>query len=227
MLAEAGVIWQVVVPVKATPNAKSRLAAEPNRAALAEAFALDTVAALVSAPTIERVFVVTTSSRLSARLAALGAIIVIETQADGQAELQHNAVDDTTRHARLNAAIELGIQAARHTRPQANIMVMLGDLPALRPTDLAAACELAAGQRRSMVPDADGTGTTSLFARAGLSLRPRFGVGSRAKHETDGHVVLGLPHNSSLRRDVDTSVDLAAARALGVGPHTSALLSDG
>ncbi|MDJ0339701.1 2-phospho-L-lactate guanylyltransferase [Cryobacterium sp. PH31-O1] len=216
--------WVVVVPVKGSPGAKSRLGPGPGpgpgsgpesgagRAALAEAFALDTVAAIVAASAVERVFVVTASARLGKLLAELGAVIVLE-----QPGVQ-------TGHARLNAAIEQGIAAARHAYPQANLAVMTGDLPALRPTDLETGFVLAAGHPRSMVADAEGVGTTTLFARGGVAFTPRFGFGSRAAHEADGHAVLDLPSTSSLRLDVDTEADLAVARALGLGPCTSALL---
>ena len=204
--------WVVVVPVKGSAEAKSRLGAAPGRAAFADAFALDTVAALVAASTVARVFVVTASVRVGALLAELGAVIVPEVPGR------------ETGHARLNAAIGQGIAAARLAHPQANLAVLTGDLPALRPADLETAFAFAARQPLSMVPDADGVGTTTLFARAGAEVTPRFGLGSRAAHEGDGHVVLDLPPTSSLRRDVDTVADLDAARALGLGSHTSALL---
>ena len=203
----------VVVPVKGSPEAKSRLGAGPERAALADAFALDTVTALVAASAVERVFVVTASARLGTLLAGLGAVIVPETAG---AEMGHT---------RLNAAIMQGIAAARLHQPDANLAVLTGDLPALRPADLDAALALAAQHTRSVVPDAEGVGTTSLFARAGMLFTPHFGVGSRAAHQAAGHVVLDLPPTSTLRRDVDTVNDLDVARALGLGPHTSALLA--
>ncbi|TFB75369.1 2-phospho-L-lactate guanylyltransferase [Cryobacterium glaciale] len=204
--------WAVVVPVKDSSHAKSRLGDRPERAALAEAFAIDTVAALAAASAVERVFVVTGSGRLGIRLAARGAVIVPE------------AVAKTTGHDRLNAAIEQGIAAARRACPHANLAVMTGDLPALRSADIDSVFGLAAAYPRSMVPDAEGIGTTTLFARAGVMFIPRFGLDSRAVHETAGHVVLDLPSNSSIRRDVDTAADLDMAGALGLGPNTSVLL---
>jgi len=204
--------WVVVVPVKGSRGAKSRLGDRPERPALAEAFALDTVAALVAASAVERVFVVSGSAHLGTLLAGLGAVIVREQLAS------------ETGHARLNAAIVQGVAAARFANPRANLAVMTGDLPALHPADLENVFVLAAGHARSMVADAEGVGTTALFARAGVDFTPHFGVGSRAAHEADGHVLLDLPRTSPLRRDVDTAADLDAARELGLGPHTSALL---
>jgi len=207
--------WVVVVPVKGSPDAKSRLGAMPERAALADAFALDTVAALVAAPAVERVFVVTGSPRLGALLAGIGAVIVVETPA---------ASEPATGETRLNAAIVQGITAARETYPDSHLAVMAGDLPALRAADVETAFAYAAEYPRSVVPDAEGSGTTALFARVGVELTPRFGLGSRAAHERAGHRVLAVSTSSSMRRDVDTPADLALAGALGFGPHTSALL---
>lgn len=209
--------WAVVVPVKGGPHAKSRLGSLSARVALAEAFALDTVAALVAASAVERVFVVTDSVSFGYKLTALGAIRVPEEPASPV---------ETTGHARLNAAIALGVAAARGACPHAHLAVMTGDLPALRPSDIEAAFGLAAQHSRSLVADVHGAGTTTLFAQSGVSVVPRFGRDSCAAHTADGHVVLAVAAESSLRRDVDTVADLEAARALGVGPRTQAVLMD-
>ena len=198
-----------VVPVKGNPGAKTRLDALPGRAALADAFALDTVAALVAASAVKRVVVVTPDAELGARLTALGAVIVPEIPAAGDP---------------LNAAIVQGADAARRLLPAAHLAIVTGDLPALSAADVDTALRLAAEHERSMMPDADGTGTTMLLARAGVSFTPRFGLGSRAAHEAAGHVPLEVAATASIRRDVDTPKDLEVARALGLGPHTAALL---
>ena len=204
------------MPVKGGPGAKSRLGGLPERAALADAFALDTVTALVAASAVTRVFVVTGSAHLGSALTGIGAVIVMEQQVE---------LAEMTEHSRLNAAIELGIEAARRACPDANIAVMTGDLPALCLADIETAFSLAGQYERSLAPDVEGVGTTTLFARAGVKVMPRFGRGSRAAHEADGHVSLRLSPTSSIRRDVDTIGDLDAARALGLGPYTSALLA--
>lgn len=199
----------VVVPVKGNPGAKSRLGALPDRAALADAFALDTVAALVAASAVDLVVVVTADADLGARLAALGAVIVPEPPVAGDP---------------LNAAIVQGADAARRLAPTAHLAIVTGDLPALRSEDVDAALRLAAEHERSMMPDTDGTGTTMLLARVGASLTPQFGLGSRVAHAAAGHVPLEVAATASIRRDVDTPEDLEVARALGLGPHTCALL---
>lgn len=203
--------WVAVVPVKGTPEAKSRLGAVPERGALAEAFALDTVAVLIESPRVTEVFVVTGDVPLAGRLAELGAVIVPE---------QRREPADP-----LNAAIRQGIEAARAARPGCGIAVLTGDLPALTAADVQSALRLADAHPLSMVADEEGTGTTALLARAGVPFSPRFGPGSRAAHEAAGHVPLGLPATSSIRRDVDTVDNLAEALHHGVGVHTSALVA--
>ena len=59
---------------------------------------------------------------------------------------------------------------------------LLGDLPALRPADLAAALEAAASVDRGVVADAEGTGSTLVTARAGVAWASAFGDGSFARH---------------------------------------------
>lgn len=201
--------WAAVVPVKGNPGAKSRFGTHPERAQLAEAFAMDTVAALLAAPAVARVFVVTADAQLATKLAALGATIVSELPSPPDP---------------LNAAIRQGMDAARQACPDANIAVVTGDLPALTVADVEAAIALAAAHERSMVPDAEGMGTTMLLALAGASFTPQFGPGSRAAHEAAGHMPLELPAIASIRRDVDTPDNLAEARRLGVGRYTAVLI---
>lgn len=203
--------WVAVVPVKGAPGAKSRLEHD-DRARLADAFALDTVAALLAASVITDVFVVTADTDIGAHLASLGAHVVPETAP------RHG--DDP-----LNAAIVMGVDAARTARPGSNVAVFTGDLPSLTVADIEQALSLGAAHRLSMVPDEEGVGTTALLALAGMPFTPRFGAGSRAAHEAAGHHPLNLPPTSSIRRDVDTAANLAEALHLGVGAQTSALIA--
>ena len=79
-------------------------------------------------------------------------------------------------------------------------------------------------QDKAFVADAEGTGTTLVAVRDPASFVSHFGAGSRAAHVAAGIVEITL-EVSSLRRDVDTADDLAAARLLGVGPRTDAVLA--
>ncbi len=76
----------------------------------------------------------------------------------------------------------------------------------------------------AVVPDAAGVGST-LYAAPDLpSFSPAFGPDSRAAHADLGVREVGLDA-ASVRRDVDTPEDLAAAEALGFGPATAAVLA--
>ena len=191
--------WVVVVPVKAAAEGKSRLAGfldQVDRAALARAMALDTIEAAAATPGVERVLVVTSDAEIRSAVP-----FVVDDPGGG-----------------LNAAIRAGVALA--SLPAA---VLLGDLPALRPDDLGAALALAQMHPLGFVADADGTGTTLLTGL--VAFTPRFGAGSAALHEADGHVRLDVPVGSTLRRDVDVPSDLAAVARLGAGPRTTAALT--
>ncbi|WP_241984870.1 2-phospho-L-lactate guanylyltransferase [Cryobacterium adonitolivorans] len=215
------------MPVKGSVGAKSRLVALPEtfpaRGELAEAFALDTVAALLAAAMVERVLVVTADPAAAAPLAALGAQIVAELPQTSPSD-SPNGPDATPRDP-LNAAINEGIRVAQTHYPLCSVAVLTGDLPALTVEDVEATLAAAAAHDKAMVADEECTGTTTLLARAGTVFTPQFGPGSRAAHEAAGHVPLDLPATASIRRDVDTVDDLAEALRRGVGAHTSALIA--
>lgn len=207
-MSGAGAGWAVVVPVKALPEAKSRLSAETPQARrdLALAFALDTVAAARECDRVAAVIVVTDDADVRVAASALGAEVV----------------DDGTDS--LNAALEHGAEHVLAAYPALAVAALAGDLPALRPPELARALDAAAAVPRGFVSDAAGTGTTLLTALPGVELDPRFGERSRAAHAVSGAVALDPGLVPGLRRDVDTTVDLWDAARLGLGPATSALL---
>ncbi|GAA3662391.1 2-phospho-L-lactate guanylyltransferase [Microbacterium marinilacus] len=197
--------WAVVVPVKGA-SGKSRLelpaAAGRRRGELARAIALDTLDAVFRATHVSTVIVVTSDADIVAALQ--GRALIVPDPGSG-----------------LNPAVSAGLAAAPSSLPRA---ALLGDLPALSPRDLDSALQLAAEVPLGVVPDAEGTGTTLVTARAGQRLQPAFGAASRARHEEAGLAVLDVPPASTLRRDVDTVDQLRAAAAMGLGRRTSALL---
>ena len=235
--------WVCVVPVKGSAGAKSRLGQLPEsfpaRGDLAEAFALDTVAALLASPSVEQVLVVTADPVAAAPLAALGARIVPEPPYTFPAAISGApgapaapavpaASDASSAGAGrdpLNAAITEGIRVAHELWPLSHVGVLTGDLPALTVADVERTLGAAAGHDRAMVADEEGIGTTTLLVRAGLAVTPLFGPGSRAAHEAAGHHPLDLPASATIRRDVDTVADLAEVLRRGVGVHTSALIA--
>jgi 2-phospho-L-lactate guanylyltransferase len=208
------VTWTVVVPVKRLAEAKSRLETTPleARPELALAFGLDTIAAARAAVSVGTVVVATSEPR---------AIEALEL-ADDPALARVQIVPDPG--GGLVAALRAGLAAVRATRSaDGAVGVLLGDLPALRPTELDAALGAAAAHALAMVADADGTGTTLLTGLRVRDVVPRFGPGSAAAHARAGHVALAAA--PGLRRDVDTAEDLAEVVRLGVGGATTRALA--
>ncbi|HEX5858637.1 MAG TPA: 2-phospho-L-lactate guanylyltransferase [Microbacterium sp.] len=199
---------------------KSRLAIDAvERVTLARAIALDTIAAAASCPTVERVIVVTDDVGLVLQAGDIpGLRFVAETPSPEEALTRPPAV----LAGGLNGAIAAGAVVAGEGMPRA---ALLGDLPALRPDDLAAALAAGGGVEHGVVADAEGTGSTLVTARAGVPWASAFGEGSFAAHVALGFSPLAVPEGSSLRRDVDTADQLAEAAALGLGRRTAALLA--
>ncbi|QGK71090.1 2-phospho-L-lactate guanylyltransferase [Allosaccharopolyspora coralli] len=197
---------QLLVPIKPLSLAKSRLTGLSLRggahADLVLACARDTVAAARAADGVADVAVVTTDPAVAAAFEADGVPVVPELSRQG-----------------LNAAL---LDAETGLRDRAERLGALqADLPALRPSELAGALRRA-GDDRAFCADRHGTGTTLLLAAPGERLTPAFGAGSAGAHLDSGAKPLDGPWES-LRCDVDTAVDLAAAAALGLGPRTRAL----
>ncbi|MEV0049169.1 2-phospho-L-lactate guanylyltransferase [Saccharopolyspora shandongensis] len=200
----------LIVPIKPLHLAKSRLLGAAERGAahadLVTAVALDTVTAARRAAGVAGVVVVTSDPTLTETFAAEGVEVLPDTPAAG-----------------LNAALRHGDAQLRQHGIATRIGALQADLPALRPAELAAAIA-AAGDDRSFCPDRHGTGTTLLLAERGGPLAPLFGPGSADAHADSGAKTL-LGQWDSLRCDVDTEADLAAAAALGLGPHTARRVS--
>lgn len=196
----------IIVPVKPTAHAKSRLSplGDDVREALVTAFAADTVTSALASPLVDLVLVVTDDHRLAAELAALGAAVI----PDGAA-------------ADLNESL---IQAAAELvrrLPSVAVAALCADLPALLPADLTHALEVAAEHPTSFVADASGVGTTLVAALSVEDFAPHFGPGSSSVHRAKGLHQIGEVDVPTMRHDVDTPEDLAAALAMGVGSRTT------
>jgi 2-phospho-L-lactate guanylyltransferase len=203
--------WCLVVPVKRLSVAKSRLGPPygGRRRDLALAFALDTVAAALSSPSVRALVVVTDDPEAARRLAALGADVVPDEPDAG-----------------LNPALRHGAAVAAAAHPGCGVGALSSDLPALRTAELTRALAAAGPHPSSFVRDAEGSGTTLVAARSVPAFAPSFGRGSAGRHLEAGIVELDLRDLESVRRDVDTAADLDAARRLGLGPHTRRLLGE-
>lgn len=202
-----GTRWAVIIPIKPAARGKSRLDVPgADRVALARAIALDTIAAAAACEAVAQVYVVTEDGGLATlALGIPGLRFIPEGEAHG-----------------IDAAVAVGAAAAGERMPRA---ALLGDLPALRPADLAVALHAAAAVDRGVVADAEGTGTTLVTARSGVRWESSFGEGSLARHVALGCEPLAVPDASTLRRDVDTADQLAEASTLTLGRHTSGVLA--
>lgn len=196
--------FTAVVPVKPPARGKSRLAGLPDdvRRELAGAFALDTVTAALTAPTVRQVLAVTDDFRFAARLSAAGCAV-----------LPDGAAGD------LNATLAQAAAEAVRRWPEEIPVALCADLPALRPGELEAFLAAWDGARPAFVPDLAGEGTTAYVA-AVADFAPRFGERSRAEHLAAGAVELAGDW-PTLRQDVDDVDDLGRAQTLGLGRHTS------
>jgi len=197
--------WWVIVPVRSGPGAKTRLATLPaqTRAAIALAFAHDTITAVLACHEVAGVIVVSDDAT--------------------REKLQIPGVAFATDPGNgLNGALTAGVAIAPDG---AGVVALVSDLPALTPDELGRALLLARESPRSFVCDSEGIGTTLLASSDPAALDPHFGERSRAAHAASGAVEIdseGLPR---LRRDVDSEVALWDAQRLGVGAATAKALA--
>jgi 2-phospho-L-lactate guanylyltransferase len=195
--------WTVLVAMKALPGAKSRLLDGapdgPGHARLVTAIRHDTVTAAAAADGVARV-------------------VPVVDQA-GVSELE----SFVQRTPGLNAGLSEAAAWAMLRWPEDGVAALVGDLPALRPAELAAALVLAAESARAYVADTQGTGTTLLTARPGARLEPQFGPHSAERHLASGAARLDV--GPGLRTDVDTTADLRSAGRVGLGRATAAVVA--
>lgn len=199
-----------MVPVKPLSRGKSRLVGiDPaRRQGLAEAFVRDTVAAASATSSVVSVVVVTDDARLARSLVQDGCLVI----PDGVA-------------GDLNGSLVQAAAEARRHWPLARPVALCADLPALDAAglgDVLSAVLTRAPRRPAFVADAGGTGTTLYTAPYAL-FAPRFGGPSRAAH-LDADALEIVDAAPGVRQDVDEMADLAAALALGVGPHTGGVV---
>src|SRR5665647_1615478 len=201
--------WRVIVPVKGQLSAKTRLHPPSGvaRADLAHALALDTLTAVLSCVPPKHLIVVTSDELTATFVRDQGATVVAD-PGNG-----------------LNPAVAQGIEYVERTLGPGPTAVLLGDIPTLRPKDLAGALSECSLHPRALVPDASGTGTVLLSALSPRDLHPRFGANSAREHGRECvRLDLDLP---ALRTDVDDDHALRQAVGIGVGRHTAAVLRRG
>ncbi len=195
--------FALLVPVKTLTLAKSRLevAGHDEREPLMRAFALDAITAAARCAAVAQVYVVTDERGFEVEGA-----VRLDDEGDGD----------------LNRALHHASRRVRLLDPSLGVAAMCADLPSLVPDDLATALDAGLAPRW-FVADASGSGTTMLAAGPGMELDPHFGDHSAYRHEQSGATPVRV-EVPTLRQDVDTETDLAAARQLGVGVHTTGAL---
>jgi len=202
----------LIIAVKHLPAAKSRLApslSEPTRQRLVIAMLTDTISAAHEVTAVRRVTVVTPDTDVADAARRFGASVI----------------DDPTptKHPDpLNNALREAWRSVVDETP--DTVVLQGDLPALRSTELTAALVLAQHHQRSFVTDRHGSGTSALFA-FGCPLLPTFGTDSARRHRDSGAVEL-VGQWPGLRCDIDLPADLEAAAEIGVGPATAHVIDE-
>lgn len=184
-----------VIPLRATPDSKSRLAGvldAPARAALVDAMLVRVVAAARGARNVSRVCLMGT-----ARTALPDDVALLSEPGGG-----------------LNAAAASALAQTEASR----LIVIHADLPLVTPQDI----ELLAAAPEGTIaiaPDRHGTGTNAISlplpAAKGFSFA--FGTDSFARHKAEADRIglrLEEIHSQGLARDVDEPDDLIDAAAL-------------
>jgi 2-phospho-L-lactate guanylyltransferase len=202
-------MFTVIMPIKPWDGAKSRLHTNSSaRRALAMAFAMDALDAVLSCPEVGRVVVVTSGDEVAEYAQSAGAVVIDEPTTAGPDP--------------LGAAVREGVAWAAQEYPDEAVAVIPADLPSLTSSQLGSLLGAAIAYPLAFVPDANGDGTTILASQRPSLLRAGYGVGSAEHHRSFGAVELQAP--AGLRRDVDEFHELLAAQKIGVGPHTAAAI---
>jgi 2-phospho-L-lactate guanylyltransferase len=204
------VAWRVLVPLKQSLTAKSRLLgttrSDADHAELVHAMQLDTLDAVLALSTHP----------------LLAGVAVVAQQLRVRLPTEIERLPDAG--GGLNAALAAAAADLAGRYPRDGVVALVGDLPALRSAELLDALAQADQHRRSFVRDLAGTGTTLLAAASGTELNPLFGPDSASRHATSG--AAELLAGQSLRADVDSAEDLRRCLELGAGLLTSQVAAD-
>jgi 2-phospho-L-lactate guanylyltransferase len=195
-----------ILPVKRFAGAKRRLATgldDERRRAVVAAMLEDVLEAIAEARSIERTIVVSGDPEAQRLAAAAGAEVVPDPADEGHVE-----------------AALAGI--ARAEAEGAGCVVLLpGDCPLLDPRELDRLLTGVPAHYVAIVPDRHGEGTNALVLSPPGAIRPAFGEGSRARHETaarEAGVPFAIEELGSLALDLDTPADLIALTRELAGP---------
>jgi 2-phospho-L-lactate guanylyltransferase len=212
-----------LVPLNAAAIAKTRLRAalpDAERLALIRWLAARVLDAIASSRAVAGIAVVSPDPDMLAWARGLGAFPLLQ------------------REGGLNDGLDLGRQWALRAGAGA-LLVVLGDLPLLRPTEVAAL--VAAGGRAKgrhsavLAPDREGHGTNALLQRPADLLPFAFGEGSFQRHREltrAAGIEATIYRSLGTGFDVDMPADLGELRARQLWPAApasaeGAVLEDG
>jgi 2-phospho-L-lactate/phosphoenolpyruvate guanylyltransferase len=198
-----------ILPVKRFDLAKSRLSralAPPQRAQLAEAMVADVLDALLAAPFLDGVVVVTNEEPVARSAESAGATVLADPGESGQ-----------------SAAALIGIDHARADGYE-RVLLVPGDCPALDGETLRALLE-PAGEPPSVtiVADRHGRGTNALVLAPPDVIEPGFGPDSFERHRRralEAGAAWRVADLPALALDADTPEDLERLRETLAGGAT-------
>lgn len=197
-----------LVPLRSPGHGKTRLADvldRDERAALSSAMLADVVAALRAGP-VDRIVVAAAGRGAAGAARDLGVEVLVDPPAA--------------------PGLDAALAAAATSLPRrGTLLVVMADLPRLRPTDVTAV--LAIGAPVVVAATTDG-GTGGLLRRPPGVISTAYGRGSASHHCTLARRAGTPPYAVDLpgfRHDVDTWRDLSALRPEDVGPATAAFLT--
>lgn len=165
-MGEAGGVG-LIIAVKRLTAAKTRLAARfpaARRERVVLAMLLDTITAARDVAAVDSITVVTPDEVAAAAARGLGAAVLADPTPPDHPDPLNNAI---------------GVACRSVSALMPNIVVLQGDLPALRPGELSAALAAARVCPRSFVADRQGSGTVALFA-SGVPADPGSALTRRA-----------------------------------------------
>jgi 2-phospho-L-lactate guanylyltransferase len=204
---------EVVVAVRGGPQAKSRCGSvldAQGRAHLVQSMLTDMLETIRRTRDIAGVHVVTPTMELGEVAARYGADTIIEQAPCG-----------------INAAFDLARRRIATRDASATLVLLPGDLPALRAHDLERAIRLHRAGTAVIASDIAGEGTGALILAAGASFAFSFGPASFRRHVAAARANGLAPRMitaASLQHDVDALNDLRWLLARGGRSRTVELL---
>jgi len=192
----AAATW-AIIPVKALPAAKQRLAAvlpPLARQQLVLTMLRSVLTAIAEAGGIDRTLVVTPDATVAELALGEGAQVLREARAHG-----------------LNAAVRAGLARAVAGAAR-RALVLPADVPLITASELKGLLASAGGSPRvALVPAADGEGTNAMLLEPPTAIKPSFGPGSYMRHLAQAlarRLDVEVLHLPGLARDIDCPCDL-------------------